>query len=145
MLQFELTKKNAGVIIWGDTWTLHEVYDFIHKINDNSPIIKNKESFVLSLAYEIRHAFDGMRKKDVRERFEDKCPIYGFEVLWPELVAQIGLLRASMSFVPCNRSDQAIMYELENLIEMAATKALPGSHEQVTYEMGRIGLRTESC
>lgn len=143
MLQFELTKKNAGVTIWGDTWELRAVYEFIHKIIDENPSLKDKESFVLSLAYEIRHAFDGMRKKDVRERSEDACPIYGFEVLWPEFVAQIGILRASMAFIPSNKNDQSIMFSLEYLVEIASQAAMPGSYNQIMYEMTRIGIAHE--
>lgn len=139
MLEFELTKKNAGIVLWGDTWALHAVHDLVHKINEASPIIKNKEGYMLGLAYDVRKAFEGMRRKDVRVRFEDKCPIYGVEIMWPVLIAQVGLLRASMGFVPTGRLDQAIMFELEHLVETAATSAFSDNADQIMYEMNRIG------
>ncbi len=139
MLEFKLTPKHAGVVIWGDIWALHRVHELIHKINENSPIIENKEGFFLGLAYDFRKAYEGQRKKDKREFFEDSCHIYGVDILWPVLVSQVGLMRASMAFMPTTRQDQSIAYELEWLIESAAREALPGREEQIMELMHRIG------
>jgi len=50
MIEFELTPKHAGIVIWGDTWSLQAMYELIHKINESSPIIEDKEGFFLGLA-----------------------------------------------------------------------------------------------
>jgi hypothetical protein len=140
MLQFELTPKHAGVIVWGDTWTLHEMYDLVHQINESSPIIENKEGFFLGLAYDLRKAYDGQRRKSTLKFFDDECPIYGVEILWPVLIAQVGILRASMSFVPTTRGDQAVAYGIEYLIECAVRKALPGQEDGIIRLMHTIGI-----
>ena len=139
MLEIKLTPKHAGVVIWGDIWALNGVYELIHRVNENSPIIENKEGFFLGLAYDLRKAFEGQRKKDKREFFEDRCRIYGVEILWPVIVSQVGLLRASMAFIPTTRHAQSIAYELESLIESAAREDLPGREEQIMEQMRRIG------
>ena len=139
MLEFELTPKHAGIRLWGDTWTLQRIHEVLHKINEQSPVIEDKEGFFLGLAYDIRKAYEGQREKKTRTFFEDKYKIYGVEILWPVLIAQVGLLREAMSFVPTTRNDQIVAYELEYLIECAANKALPGRGEEIISLMYRIG------
>lgn len=139
MLQFELTKKHAGIRLWGDTWTLHRIHDVLHKVNEQSSVIHDKEGFFLGLAYDIRKAYEGQRETAIREFFEDKCPIYGVDILWPVLIAQVGLLREAMGFIPTNRNDQIVAFELEYLIESAAEKVFPGRAEDIMNLMTRVG------
>lgn len=139
MLEFNLTRKHAGVEIWGDTWALRQVHELIHRVNEESPLIENKEGLFLGLAYDIRKAYEGQRETATRAHFEDTCPIYGVQILWPILIAQVGLLRESMAFIPTNRGEQAIVYELEYLIEVAVKKALPGKDDEIMDLMRRIG------
>ncbi len=54
MLRYELTPNNAGFILWGDSEALNELHELIHYIVDESPLIKVKDGFMLSLAYDIR-------------------------------------------------------------------------------------------
>lgn len=140
MLEYEITKRHAGIIVWGDTWALRRTRDLIHRVNEESPLIKNKEGFFLGLAYDLRKAVEGQRHKGTRKFFDDACPIYGFEILWPVLIAQVGLLRASLAFVPTSRLEHAIVYELEALIQSAADNAMPGAGEEVIALMHRIGM-----
>ncbi len=56
MLRYELTPNNAGFILWGDSEALNELHELIHYIVDESPLIKVKDGFMLSLAYDIRKA-----------------------------------------------------------------------------------------
>ena len=51
MFRFELTPNNGGIVFWGDSASMNELYEFIHYIVDESPLIKNKEGFMLALAY----------------------------------------------------------------------------------------------
>jgi len=139
MLEFELTPKHAGIRLWGDTWTLQRIHTVLHKINEHSIVIEDKEGFFLGLAYDIRKAYEGQREKKTRTFFEDRYKIYGVEILWPVLIAQVGLLREAMAFVPTNRNDQIVAYELEYIVECAADKALPGRGEEIMDLMRRIG------
>jgi hypothetical protein len=139
MLDFELSPQRAGVVLWGDSWTLRRLHDFIHRVNDSSPLIEDKEGFMLGLAYDVRKAFQGTRRKSRRTDGDDKCSIYGVEILWPVLIAQAGLLRESMAFMPTTRLDQAVAYELEAAIEAAAADAVPGQEQLVMQRMQRMG------
>ena len=62
MLRYELTPNNAGFILWGDSEALNELHELIHYIVDESPLIKVKDGFMLSLAYDIRKAREGNRR-----------------------------------------------------------------------------------
>ena len=59
MLQFDLTKRHAGIVLWGDTWSLRADHDLVHKVNEESPVVQNKEGFLLGLAYDVRKAYEG--------------------------------------------------------------------------------------
>jgi len=138
VLQFDLTKRHAGVVLWGDTWSLRAVHDLVHKVNEESPLVQNKEGFLLRLAYDVRKAYEGQREKAVREWFEDKCPIYGVHILWPVLITQVALLRAGMAFIPTDRMDQSVTYELEHLIDRAVREASPAGADEILQQMNRI-------
>ncbi|CAM2198531.1 transposase (plasmid) [Paraburkholderia kururiensis] len=139
MLQFDLTKRHAGIVLWGDTWSLRAVHDLVHKVNEESPVVQNKEGFLLGLAYDVRKAYEGQREKAVREYFEDRCPIYGVQILWPVVIAQVALLRAGMAFIPTDRMDQSVMYELEHLVDRAVREATPAGADEILEQMKRLG------
>lgn len=138
MLDFELTPRHAGLCLWGDYAALERLHAFIHHVVEVSPIVENKEGFVLGLAYDVRKAFEGQRRKAWRGRFdEERCRTFGVEILWPVLLLQAGLLRQSMSFIPTDRLDQSVMYELEHVIVSALRKATPAAADDVIYAAQR--------
>lgn len=143
MLQFDLTKRHAGIVLWGDRWSLRAVHDLVHKVNEESPLVQNKEGFLLGLAYDVRKAYEGQREKAVREHFEDRCPIYGVQILWPVIIAQVAVLRAGMAFMPTDRMDQSVMYELEHLVDRAVREASPAKAEGILVQMKRLGAAHE--
>lgn len=140
MLQYKLTKYHAGVALWGDYESLHALHEFIHRVVDESCYIENKEGFVLALAYDIRKAYDGQRSKHYRDHFgEDRCTIYGVEILWPILLLQIGVLRHAMSFIPTNKREQSLMFELEYVVESALRDAIPITADALIHRISSIG------
>lgn len=140
MLQFKLTPHYAGVTLWGDFEVLDRLHTFIHHVVDESSHIEDKEGFVLGLAYDLRKAFQGQRNQDYRTHSEDdRCRIYGVEVLWPLLLVQIGVLRQAMAFTPTSKLDQALMFELEYVVESALRMAIPVTADEVIHRMSRIG------
>ncbi|CAH2934444.1 MAG: hypothetical protein CPSOU_6551 [uncultured Paraburkholderia sp.] len=114
------------------------MHELVHKVNEESPAIRDKEGFMLGLAYDVRKAYEGQRETAVREYFDDRCPIYGVQVLWPAIIANVALLRAAMAFIPTDRKDQSVMYALEHLVEQALRAALPTGAEQILEQMRRI-------
>lgn len=140
MLEFELTPKHAGLRLWGDYFALKRLYDFVHHVVEESSAIEDKEGFVLGLAYDIRKAFQGQRSRSFRaDPNDDGCHVYGVEILWPVLLVQVALLRQALAFIPTNRLDQAIMFELEHVVEAAVRKAMPITADEVIHRMQRIG------
>nr|WP_312464201.1 hypothetical protein [Pantoea endophytica] len=84
MFLFELTPNNGGIVLWGDTASLNELYELIHYIVDESPLIKNKDGFMLALAYDIRKAREGQRRTDeYLYDYSKTYELYGVELLWP--------------------------------------------------------------
>lgn len=129
-MQYETRKSNAGFILWGDIYELKALWTFIHRVLDESPVLKSEEGPLTDFAYEIRHAFDRMRRTGVRDWFgEDETPIYGLDCYWPEVLGCTGLLRYAMGFMPTNRNDQAVMYGLESVVSDALEQMLPGTGE----------------
>lgn len=140
MLEFKLTPHHAGVTLWGDFEALDRLHTFIHHVVEESGYIEDKEGFVLGLAYDVRKAFQGQRSQDYRAHSEDdRCRIYGVEVLWPVLLVQIGVLRQAMAFMPTNKLDQALMFELEYVVESALRTAIPVTADEVIHRIGCIG------
>ncbi|MBA4878200.1 DUF6904 family protein [Pseudomonas aeruginosa] len=104
MLEYKLTPHHAGVALWGDFAALDKLHEFIHHVVEESVYIEDKEGFVLGLAYDVRKAFQGQRTQGYRSYSEDdKCRIYGVEVLWPVLLVQVGVLRQAMAFIPTSK------------------------------------------
>lgn len=140
MLEYKLTPHHAGVALWGDSATLGRLHKLIHHVVDESAYIEDEEGFVLGLAYDMRKAFEGRRSQDYRTFSEDdRCRIYGAEVLWPLLLVQVGVLRQAMAFIPTNKLDQAIMFELEHVVESAVRAAVPILADEIIYRMSCIG------
>ena len=143
---FENRRSNAGLIIWGDIYELKALWTFIHRVQGESSLLDSSDDGVLmSLAYEIRHAFDRMRRKETRKWFgEDPTPIYGFDCIWPNILVQVGLLRAAMAFMPAiTRGEQAVMYGLESTVANALENLLPGTGEQFLKAAASIGQAGE--
>lgn len=140
MLETKLTRNHAGLTLWGDYAALERLHAFIHRIAEESPSIEDKEGFVLGLAYDVRKAFQGYRNQDYRTYpNDDRCRIYGVEILWPVLLVQVGVLRQAMAFIPTNSLDQAIMFELEHAVEFAVRSTMPITADDVLHRLRRIG------
>lgn len=140
MLEFRQTPNHAGLALWGDFDTLRRLHEFIHRVVEQSCVISDKEGFVLSLAFDVRKAYSGQRMEEFRgDSANERYRIYGVDILWPVLIAQVGVLRQALAFVPTNKLDQAIMFELEYHLETAIRQAMPDTADEVIQWIGRIG------
>ena len=122
MLRYELTPNNAGFILWGDSEALNELHELIHYIVDESPLIKVKDGFMLSLAYDIRKAREGNRRVEQHQYDQhDTYKLYGvFYGLWSGTVLNTQKLNGLYS----DRQNQlSVMYAFEYLIESALTES----------------------
>lgn len=132
MFRFDLTPNNAGIVFWGDKASLNELYECIHYIVDESPLIKNKEGFILALAYDIRKAREGQRRtEEYLYDFSETYQLYGVELLWPLVLLQAAMLRISMSYIETDKSKLSVMYAFEFIIESALKQFSPDRFEEV--------------
>ncbi|HDE1843815.1 TPA: hypothetical protein PCF32_004995 [Klebsiella pneumoniae] len=124
MLRYELTPNNAGFILWGDSEALNELHELINYIVDESPLIKVKDGFMLSLAYDIRKAREGNRRVEQHQYDQhDTYKLYGVELLWPLVLVQSSILRNSMGYIQTDKNQLSVMYAFEYLIESALTES----------------------
>lgn len=132
-MQHAIRKSNAGLVLWGDIYELKALWTFIHRVIEESALLKIEDPLLSGLAYEVRHAFDGMRQKGTRKWYgDDPTPIYGFDCLWPNMLIQMGLLRAGLAFMPTvTRKDQAVMCQLEHTVLDGLEAMLPGASENL--------------
>lgn len=132
MLRFELTPNNAGIVLWGDTASLNELYELVHYIVGESPLIKNKDGFMLALAYDIRKAREGQRRTDeYLYDYSETYQLYGVELLWPLVLLQAAILRGSMSYIDTDKAKLSVMYAFEFILESALKQLVPDRFEDV--------------
>ncbi len=117
------TKYGAGIEIFGDYHDLGNLHETIHHLADEGgPLSGGRDEFVLNLAYEVRHAYQGDREvhKFAGDVSHSETTIYySFRTLWPIFLMQLGLLRWAAGFQPTGREHQANLYRLEACTENA--------------------------
>lgn len=122
------TKFNAGLTIYGDYVDFTSLHSTIYELADekNNDLGQISE-YLLVLAYEIRHAYQGDRLTLQMEGNSAKEPndsaYLGFNILWTEFLPQLVMLRDAASYQILNRSIQADLWRLEACAEEALLKA----------------------
>lgn len=120
MLQYNLLNNHAGIMLMGDYHSLKVLYNVIHDVNQRSPLIKNKEGWLLNLAFDTRKAFEQQREIfPPPENFEEVGTLYGVQMLWPVILVQHRMIRASLAYIDTGKQHQAIAYTLEWVLESA--------------------------
>lgn len=120
MLSFDLLKNHAGVLLTGDYDSLKALHEVVHEVNEKSPLVKDKEGSFLGLAYDARKAYEQQREViEPPEHFPEIGTRFGVQILWPVLLVQCRMLRASMAFMDTTKLQQAVTYNLEAVIESA--------------------------
>ena len=118
MLSSEKLPRYEGLRLMGSAECLREFHALLHDVNERSVLIRDKEGFFLAFAYDIRKAYEGQRAK--RKPNPDVLhagPVLGVEILWPTLLVQTRMLRASLGFMDSTKRHQAYTYALEAIIE----------------------------
>lgn len=132
MLSYDLSKSHAGMVLIGDYTSLRSLHEVLHDINERSPLISDKEGMFLGLAYDVRKAFE--RQREIIEpptNFEEVGVRYGVNILWPVLLLQQRLMRASLAYLDSSALAQAMTYALEAVIEDALREDFPVNSQQI--------------
>ncbi|HXQ36376.1 MAG TPA: hypothetical protein VN843_20350, partial [Anaerolineales bacterium] len=102
------TKYGAGIELYGDYQDLNSLRQTILDLSDGA------DEFVLGLAYEVRHAYEGARGTiSVSLPGMPPTTYFHFKTLWPIFLMQVALLRWSAAYQPTNKEHQSNLYRLE--------------------------------
>lgn len=120
MLTYSLLKNHAGVLLTGDYNSLKALHEVVHEVSEKSPLVKDKEGALLRFAYDVRKACEQQREViKPPDDYPEIGPRFGVEMLWPVLLVQARMLRTSMGFFDSTKWQQAIVFNLEAVIESA--------------------------
>lgn len=120
MLSYRLLKNHAGILLIGDYTSLRWLHEVVHDVNERSPLVRDKEGMFLSLAYDVRKAYERQREIISPPPHYDEMGLrYGAQVLWPVLLLQQRMLRVSLAYLDHSAKTQAISYALEAVIDEA--------------------------
>ena len=90
------TKYGAGIEIYGDYQDLNSLRQTILDLSDSRALNNGADEFVLGLAYDVRHAYEGSRGTITLSTSGSDSPKYfHFKTLWPIFLMQLALLRWS--------------------------------------------------
>ena len=126
MLISRPTKKAAGIEIFGDFKDIESLHETVHFLCDSSILVPQMEDYVLGLAYEIRHCYQGDRLKEYfGEKGVDGAEYFGFRYLWPQFLVQLSLLRNVANSIKTNHEHQSNIFRLEHIALEALVKLDP--------------------
>lgn len=146
MLQFELLKNHAGIVLIGDYLTLLELHALVHRVNEECPYIRDKEGAFLGLAYDLRKAYEQQRRVIAPpDHTPEMGPRYGVEILWPVLLFQAHLLRQGLSWMPHGTGDQALAYSLEHVIECALVADFKDAAGAIKHAWRHMNIRPDEA
>lgn len=117
MLSYSVLRNHAGILLCGDYTSLRWVHDTAHAVNERSVLVKDKEGAFLGLAYDVRKAYERQREiVPPPAHCEEIGTRYGVKILWPVILLQQRMLRASLACFDHSSRDQAVCYALEAVL-----------------------------
>lgn len=135
MLRAAPTKKGTGLTLFGhmdDLEGLHETIHFLCKVSGGGPDV---HEHALSVAYEIRKAFEGQR--EVLE-FESGTQL-GARFVWPHIVFYTSYFRQLAAYCPTNKAHQSNLTRLEYCVESSLVEYDPRVGAEVVSSYPLIG------
>lgn len=135
-------KNAAGIALFSDYLSLTRAHKILDDVNERSPLIRHKEGFFLSLAYDLRKAYEGQRRKQKADPlYPEAGPRFGVEVLWPTVMVQCRQLRDSLAFIDHGKEHQIVLYELEFVLEQALDAEFRQSASEIRTQWDRLTAR----
>jgi hypothetical protein len=120
MFGYKILKNNAGILLCGDYLMFKSLQEVVYEVNDASALIKNKEGHFMALAYDARKAHEGVRQVLQPPPYMPEIGVrYGVEMLWPVVLVQCRMMRASLAWFDSTKRQQAVTYALESVLEYA--------------------------
>ncbi len=113
MLHAISTKKGTGIELFGHRDDLESLHDTLHFLCGDSETDLDRHEHALSLAYEIRKAFEGQRLNRDSEYGE----LFGTQLTWPHVIFYTSYFRHLAGYRSTNKEHQANLARLEFCVE----------------------------
>lgn len=138
MLQVSLLKNHAGIMLFGNYLSLRQLHTVLHEVSNAVEHLDHNEA-LLSLAYDVRKAYEGQRETFSPPEFYDEIgPRFGVKLLWPTLLYQCSLLRTALKYFDSTKTQQGITYLLENLVIEGLQGDFPSEFMSIIHEWERL-------
>lgn len=135
MLHSAPTKKGTGLALFGHADDLENLHETIYFLCGGSEGELDKNVHALSVAYEIRKAFE--RQREVLE--SDSGEQVGTRFVWPHIVFYTAFFRQLAAYRPTNKEHQSNIYRLEYCVESALIEYDPEVGAEVVSICPMIG------
>lgn len=116
MLQAKSTKKGTGIKLLGHRDDLESLHETLHFLCGETEAEIDRHEHALSLAYEVRKAFEGQR---LHSNNNDGEQLFGTQLTWPHVLFYASYFRQLAGYRPTNKEHQANLARLEYCIESA--------------------------
>lgn len=138
MLSGAPTRKGTGLEICGHADDLENLYETIHYLCGGSEGALDQHEHALSVAYEIRKAFD--RQREVRKTEYGKQ--FGTRFVWPHIIFYVSFFRQLAAHRPTNKEHQSNLTRLEFILESALVDYDPKVGAEVVALYPTVGAVT---
>ncbi len=126
MLISEPTKNGTGIAVYGNYDELDFFYSIVHRIADTLSEVNEQQRgqnmLLMNFAYEIRKAKDHSRLIEKVDIDGEEMTIYGFQVVWTDLMIFLSVLRYNAGYISLDKLEQSFLYMLEFITEDAARR-----------------------
>lgn len=132
------TKKGTGLALFGHADDLENLHETIHFLCGESEGAQDQHEHALSIAYEIRKAFE--RQREVRDT--EYGEQLGTLFVWPHILFYTSYFRQLAARRPTNKEHQSNLSRLEYCVESALVEYDPKIGAEVVSSYPMIGAVT---
>lgn len=135
MLYATPTKKGTGMELFGHRDDLENLHETLHFLCGESEGELDRNEHALSLAYEIRKAFEGQRE----QRNSEYGELFGTRLTWPHVIFYTSYFRQLAGYRSTNKEHLSNLARLEHCVESALVEYDPKAGLEVISTYPAIG------
>jgi hypothetical protein len=148
MIDYKIKTGCYGIYFIADYLTLRWLHSAIHSLAENCfcNSIMDEDGGVFALAYNVRKAYEGKRKKYPPDKFYPEMPVrYGFDLPWPLIFYWVKVLQESVARQNPDKFVKSVIFHLEAIIELAAKDEFKDQADQVIEKWQRMDVSKPFC
>ena len=139
MLRAAPTKKGTGLELFGHADDLANLHETIHFLCGGSEGVQDQHEHALSVAYELRKAFERQRKI----RNTGSGELYGTQFVWPHIIFYVSYFRHLAAYRSTNKEHQSNLARLEFCLESSLVEYDPKIGAEVVSLYPQVGAVTQ--